>query len=1144
MRSHLPFSQWLKILFLAATGCIPYLSTSKIFIRKLMAGFLFVIISLSAYAQPPNDEPCNALPLPVLGACSFVTYNNIAATASTVPSPGCGNYQGGDVWFTAIVPCNGTFNIDTRNVSITDGGMAIYSGTCNALTLIDCDDDGSPNGLMPFISASNLTPGSTIYIRFWEYGNDNQGTFEICATQSSTTGAGTTCNAPLPFCSSNTYSFPNSTSTPSLGGGGIYGCLQTTPNPVWYFLQIQNTGPLNLTITQTSTAGTPIDVDFVLWGPFSALAGSCAAISASNIVDCSYEPWATEFVDIPNAQAGQFYILLMTNFEDAPGTITFQQTGGTASTNCAIICDVTAGNTGPVCVGGTFDLTSSIPGGFYNWTGPNCFTSTLQNPTGVTAPSVPGTYTYTVSVTGANGAICTASTTVTVGSLAGTAAAVNTTCAGTADGSITVTPNTTGTFIYTLNPGNIVQNNNPTFTGLAAGAYIVSFSNGTGCTGSVNVTVNPGAGINAGFTSVATSCPTVNNGSVTITPTSGTAPFMYSINAGAPQASNQFNNLPAGNHTVLITDANNCQGTLTVTVTAGTSISSTISSTQPVCSNINDGTITVNPTSGTAPYSYSLNAGTPQPGNTFTGLGAGTYNISITDALGCTGSNTVTLTTNPPIVFTTASTNAALCNGTATGSLTVTASGGVASYQYALSPFTVFQASGNFTNLPAGTYTIRVRDNVGCIKDTALTITQPTLLNNTATATGSAGCSNNDGIITAAATGGVLPYRYTIAGPTVNTSGATSGIFTGLSAGTYTITATDANNCTANATATIIIIDNMFLNIGADTTICAESSITFLPQTNPETNIFSWTGINGTATSTIANPSVKNAVASPVDTSMYVLHAQWGGCERWDTILVNLLHKPVANAGNDTAICHLTYATLVGSAANVSGAVSYEWTPSTNVEFPTQAITNVNPAGSDTTYTYTLIVRDNYGCNFSVSDQVKVRVQPPVPAYAGNDTTATLGVAHQLTSGGGSTYLWSPAGPLNDASLQNPLAILSQDQKFIVQVTDFAGCIGYDTVFLKVYAGPAYYIPNAFTPNGDGLNDVFRPIPVGVTKTEWFRVFNRFGEMVFETTQWMKGWDGSFRGKKQPMGAYTWIIKGIDRNGKKIEMKGTVMLVQ
>ncbi|MBK8702434.1 MAG: fibronectin type III domain-containing protein [Saprospiraceae bacterium] len=141
---------------------------------------------------PANDECAGAIPLTVGASCSFAQYTNAGATGSVgPPAPGCSLYSGGDVWFSAVVPATGQLIIDTNTGSVTDGGMAIYSGNCGALTLIECDDDDSSNGFMPFIDKTALTPGSTIYIRFWEYGNDNNGTFNICVW-----APAPPCNAP------------------------------------------------------------------------------------------------------------------------------------------------------------------------------------------------------------------------------------------------------------------------------------------------------------------------------------------------------------------------------------------------------------------------------------------------------------------------------------------------------------------------------------------------------------------------------------------------------------------------------------------------------------------------------------------------------------------------------------------------------------------------------------------------------------------------------------------------------------------------------------------------------------------------------------------------------------------------------------
>ena len=96
---------------------------------------------------------------------------------------------------------------------------------------------------------------------------------------------------------------------------------------------------------------------------------------------------------------------------------------------------------------------------------------------------------------------------------------------------------------------------------------------------------------------------------------------------------------------------------------------------------------------------------------------------------------------------------------------------------------------------------------------------------------------------------------------------------------------------------------------------------------------------------------------------------------------------------------------------------------------------------------------------------------------------------------------------------------------------------------MNVFVGPTCYVPTAFSPNNDAINNVFRPIPVGVN-LEYFRVFNRYGEPVFETSRFLQGWDGTYKGKPQPVGAYAWVLKGKDRRGRDVVMKGTVMLVR
>ncbi len=235
----------------SSNGLMPYLDItgltvgSTVWIRFWEFGgdnngtFNLCVYDGGATAGPSNDNPCTATPLTVNSTCVYTASTNSGATASSgVPAPGCASYVGGDVWFTVTVPASGQLIFDSNTGVITDGGMAIYSGTCASLTLLACDDDASTNGLMPMISLTGLTPGTTLYVRFWEYSNDNQGSFSICVHDPCSSGcsgtptAGTTSASPASTsCASLATTL---TLTGSSTGCGISYQWQSSPdNIVW-----------------------------------------------------------------------------------------------------------------------------------------------------------------------------------------------------------------------------------------------------------------------------------------------------------------------------------------------------------------------------------------------------------------------------------------------------------------------------------------------------------------------------------------------------------------------------------------------------------------------------------------------------------------------------------------------------------------------------------------------------------------------------------------------------------------------------------------------------------------------------------------------------------------------------------------------
>jgi subtilisin-like proprotein convertase family protein len=380
-------------------------------LRIALIGFLF-ICAMPMFGQDAGDNPCNATPLAVGASCSFATYTNANASATAgVPAPGCGNYNGGDVWFSVVVPPSGVLIIDSNTGIVTDGAMALYSGTCTTLTLLACDDDGSANGLMPAINQTGLTPGSTVFIRFWDPNNNNNGTFQICAKAGAPCTnllSNASCSSADPFCSGVSTDYCNTTNVASLGGGGIYGCLGSTPNPAFYFFQVSQSGTISFNISQTTNSGIGIDVDYVMWGPFATQSAMCAGLAATNIVACSYSAAAVETATITGAVAGQYYMVLITNFSNLPGVINFTQTNtnqtGAGTTNCNILTAVPSS-----CNGANYTVagTLTIPGP------PATGTLTISNSCGgsvtLNAPFTnPINYSIPTNVCG-NGATCSVS---------------------------------------------------------------------------------------------------------------------------------------------------------------------------------------------------------------------------------------------------------------------------------------------------------------------------------------------------------------------------------------------------------------------------------------------------------------------------------------------------------------------------------------------------------------------------------------------------------------------------------------------------------------------------------------------------------------------------------------------------------------
>jgi gliding motility-associated-like protein len=251
---------------------------------------------------------------------------------------------------------------------------------------------------------------------------------------------------------------------------------------------------------------------------------------------------------------------------------------------------------------------------------------------------------------------------------------------------------------------------------------------------------------------------------------------------------------------------------------------------------------------------------------------------------------------------------------------------------------------------------------------------------------------------------------------------------------------------------------------------------------------------------------------------------------------LKVVNPPRARALPDTTVCSGSKVLL-----RASGGAYYSWTPAYYVSSSRDSVTWASPA--DTT-AFVVTVTDTLGCPKKVRDTAFVAVVPPVKAFAGNDTMVILGIPFQLHATGGVRYTWSPPNGLNNTRIANPSALYDRDITYTVTAYTKEGCSGTDDIFVRFIKGPEIYIPNAFSPNGDGVNDIFRPLPVGIVKMNYFRVYDRWGKLMYSSTTYMQGWDGTVNGQRAPVGTYVWMVEGVDINQKTITMKGTVTIVR
>ncbi|WP_243630203.1 PKD domain-containing protein [Taibaiella soli] len=812
-----------------------------------------------------------------------------------------------------------------------------------------------------------------------------------------------------------------------------------------------------------------------------------------------------------------------------PTTTTTYTVTGTGANGCTATSTVTVtvtnlptvsgGPNAAICNGAATTL-NATGATTYSWspaTGLSCTScaSPVANPTSTT--------TYTVTGTATGGCSNTAQVTVTVNPLPTISAGSNQTiCAG---GSVTLTATGGTTYSWTPTTGlSCTTCASPVASPTATTTYTVTgTSNGCSNTSTVTVTVNTAPTISAG-----TGQSICKGNSTTLTATGGVsyswspATGLSCTNCASPIASPTTTTT----YTVTGTGANGCTATSQVTVTIYTQPIISGGSNQNLCTG---SSVTLNATGGST-YVWSPATGlscTACPSPVATPTNTTTYTVVGTDTHGCVDSGHVTVTVNPlPVVD--AGANQTICAGTTTQ---LQASG---ASTYSWSPATGLSCT-NCANPVASpttttTYTVTGTSTAGCHATSTVTVTVNPAPGVTAGAPQTI-CKGNSAQLNAI---GAVTYSWS---PATGLSCTTcpDPIATPTTPTVYTVTGTDANGCSATATVAVNFFTPPTISAGADQTLCVGSSAQ-LQATGGVSYL--WTPSN-----TLSCDNCPNPLATPTTNTTYqVVGTDANGCKDSAKLNISVIQHVPTSVGPGDTLCK-------GESANLSasGGTSYLWSPSAGLNSTTSATPTATP---DVTTTYMVLIQENQ-C-FTDTDYVTVIVNPQPTVDLGPDQAVGAGAGVTLNPKitDATIYQWTPTAYLSCSDCPNPVASPIKTTTYTLVVSNEFGCSDSDAITLSVECdNNQLFIPNTFTPNGDGQNDIFYPHGKGVSTIKRMRIYDRWGELVFDAQNMpvndpSYGWDGSYKGQRLTPDTYIYIVDATCVTGQPLQIKGDVSLIR
>ena len=979
--------------------------------------FSFILFGINHFvlAQPANDNPCSAIQLSVGTSPSYSTYNNTNATISTgIQAPGCTSFTNTDildVWFSVVVPSSGVLFVSTIAGSLTDSGMAIYTGACSSLTKVFCDDNSAQGASnMSFLAKSTYTPGSTVWIRIWGKAQAT-GDFGVCAfthanlpNPGSNLPAGDECSTAPNICNFQGYIGNTSTTAYTVTNWPEY-VSAYSPNSI-------NGDSFISFIAQQST------ITFTIWQTSSNY-GYGFQYMLFTAATCGSGP-VTKILQYQNAN--NFYLTPITITANVtPGNTYYLAMDGYAGDNCEYIIGLPPDGGGfaigtnvnpslsTVCTNTPIQIeaTGGGIGTTYSWSTLPANTSDLSATTGnivTITSSIAGQKTYTVTSSVSNSACPDLSADAIITFIdPPTVANITSPSSSICSGSTLQLSNSTLNGVWTSDTPLIASvSSSGLVTAITSGTAIIRYSVTIGCGDykTISISVNP----NVSFT--------VSQGQLL-------------DNCLSPNGALNFIGLSSSSAYTLVYNVNN------------TPISSSISFTTDV-----NGSFTLS------------------------NLNAGEFSNFIISSLssGCIGSDVGVFNfTYPPITFLASSIPPIDC----------TSNNGMISLS-GLSSNTTFSCTYNF-----------------------------------------GGNAYSSPIITDATGNYNIPN---------------------LTAGNYTnFIVTLGANCSGYFSNTITITNPIVpvVNLSASD-ICSGQSATIFTDVDPA-GTFAWS----------TNETTSTIIVSPTISTQYsLIYTSISGCSSIPTfITLQVYDPPLINITSDISIAgclplNVVFKITVEANSN-TGTINF----GDGITLPFSSGTIFYP------HTYTIsgskdltLIFSNPGCSTTLIKPKMIDVLPKVNALISVDkvTSSITDPTFAFTSNStnSNTYKWyfgDDSTSIDSTLIHNYLPI--SGERFVKLVASKNGMCSDSTILkITITEDLIYYIPNAFTPNGDFTNPSFQPVfTSGFDPSHYsFIIMDRWGEIVCHTNNYNDGWDGTYKGYNASIGTYIWSVEFKDKVSDKI----------